>query len=159
MGWVARIGVGVAVAAVVVAGCGSSLGARTFEVVAPAVQQVQAFPVTVTDRSGRLIDVRVDMVAVADKNGFTRDDRARNIVGRADQVALMWPGGGCQDRGSVEVAADVAGRLRFRLDRASARCAIAVMDRVLLTFAQPVDASKIDVEHVEPNLQDDAPPA
>ena len=158
MGWVARVvAVVVSLAAV---GCGSSLGGRTFEVIAPAVQQVQPFPVTVTDRSGQLTSVDVDMVAVADENGFTRQDRARNVVGRLDQVVVMWAGGGCQDRGSVEVAADAGGRLRFRLDRTSAPCAITVMDRVLLTFSRPVDAGKVDVEHVEPSPEPpDAPTA
>jgi hypothetical protein len=149
MSWVGRV---IPVAALALVACGSSLTARTFEVTAPAVQLVQAYPVIVTDRSGLVTSVAVDMIAVADENGFTRQERASNILGRQDQVVMMWAGGGCDDRGTIEVDADAAGRVRLRLTRFLAPCAITVMDRVLMTFAKPVDARKIEVEHVEPQL-------
>ena len=124
------------------AGC-SLVGARTFAFSFPAVENIGAVPVVLTDYSGTVADADEGPRDLA----FLADEGFMPVPGDPNAVVLHWLGGGCD----ASVAIDVrdTGTLSFAVTttvREGVGCdGIGIQRAVLVQLSRPVDPSRLDV--------------
>lgn len=113
---------------------------RRFDVVFPAVGDIAALPVTIVDRTGRVVSV--EPTAPGAGGDVAERDRAR-----PNALLIPWTGGMCDLRADVAVVP--VGReihVGIHTDRADGPCRLAGIVRTLsLGFDGPVDQSIVTV--------------
>jgi hypothetical protein len=128
-------------AAVLLAGCDSVLGVRTFGVTFPALGDTQALPVVVTDHS-----LSVTLVDLYPNGLVLPVDDVASVPGMPNALAIQWLGGMCDK--SVAVDVRQAARLTFTLttDSDFGGCRLAGIKRILLVqLNRPVAPDDVEL--------------
>jgi hypothetical protein len=135
-------GVLLALAAILVAGCGGTRvsGPRTWKMSA-GLASGRTWDVLVTDTSGRIDNAEVDPAGVAVPGGVTNEGGKRNVV------IVPWVGGSCDATTQITVTANGGGlAVAIRTAVAGQACdAVGVLHAVRLSSSAPLAAATIAV--------------
>jgi hypothetical protein len=133
---------GVAVAAVLLAGCSLLPPPAGIQLTIPAGEEVRALPVTVVDNAG----VISEATPVENPVGFSGQTTVQALDGRDDAVVLAWMGGACDDRAIITIE-QTGDRYRATVESQSSAIscsAVGVSRAVLLSLNQPVGPDAFD---------------
>ncbi len=133
---------GVALVAVLLAGCSMLPPPAGIQLTIPAGQEVRALPVTVVDNAG----IVGEATPAAIPEGFSGETTVQAVGGRDDAVVLAWMGGDCDDRTVITIEQAGDRYLASVENRSSAMgcSAVGILRAVLLSLTKPVGPDAFD---------------